>query len=72
MVNIGIRSDDLAVIISAENETDKKSTAESNGIGIKTCQRLAAAMNAEFSTFEKEDRFCARLRIPIKQAAAKD
>ena len=40
---------------------------ESNGIGLKTCKKLAEALGIEFSTEEGDTEFCATLLIPSKK-----
>ncbi len=39
-------------------------TADSTGIGLKTCERIAAAIGSRFSTQRREDVFCVQLTIP--------
>ena len=55
--------------ISVMNKILERPMVESNRIGLKTCKRLADAMNLIFETEEKDGYFTVRLSIPIKISA---
>ena len=56
-----------ALCLSLTNSIlDDTTNAESNGIGLKTCRKLASEMGAEIFTNENNDTYTLTLKMPVK------
>ena len=65
VIEVGVNAE--RVFISAKNRISAdKDKAESNGIGLKTCQKLAEIMSAEFEHKEENDSFYVKLCLQTK------
>ena len=72
-ISIEIRADSSLLYVSIRNKIKKnKEDVESNGIGLKTCQRLAEYVLDSFSYEESCDEFCVRLTVKLAKGDNKE
>ena len=65
-VVIRFESDGKELGVSFENKIKRNGiNAESNHIGIKTCERIMEKMGGRFDTINDGDSFCARFTLPV-------
>ena len=63
-VNISVELGEDKVIMTFSNKVSRgASTAESTGIGLKTCAKIAALISSEFTYTKNEDGFIARVGL---------
>lgn len=64
--------DEQKLVITVINKIAESPSAESNRIGLKTCERLAEAIGLGFSAEKMGDRFTVKLSFPAKFATQGD
>lgn len=66
VLSLSVAGEDLTVSIT-NHVARRDNRPESNGIGLKTCQKLIQAMGGEFSTFRQKDTFTAEVCLPLQK-----